>query len=122
LKLLCPYRYRIFTEESVKALNTIEVVFYKSEAVLLAWRAFNEEANRIPFNEQAFGDKHIRLLEEMGKAIGYRKIKWNNIKNYYYPVGLSSQIKDAETLQKTQIRIALKSLESEGEQNISEKI
>ena len=95
----------------------IDVIFYKSDKVRVVWKEFNEITNS-PENEmkaQSIKDKHLRLLEVMAEDIGYKEIKWENIKQYYYPVGLSNRLKDEAVLRKVQIDAGLAQIKREKE-------
>ena len=96
-------------EESVEALNMIDVVFYSSKGVREAWNAFNDATNLPDSNAklQTISDKHLRLLEVIAKDIGYKDIHWDNIKQYYYPIGLSTKKQDETVLRRVQIDAAL---------------
>lgn len=104
------YRYAIAEEENVRSLNSIEVVFHKNADVRKAWKAYMDEADKSPSNPQNINDKYIRLLEEMATACGYKKIKWDDLKKYYYPTGLLNRKTDDEVLKKLQIQTAEKAL------------
>ena len=66
---------------------------------------------------QMVSDKHLRLLEVIAEDIGYKKIRWDDIKEYYYPVGLSDKKRDEEILRKAQINVAVAQIEKEKEYN-----
>lgn len=90
--ILMSRRYDLASEESVSALNMIDVVFYRSNKVRSAWVSFKEAA-KMPDSSsklQTIGDKHLKLLEVIAEDIGYKDIRWDDIKNYYYPEGLST--------------------------------
>lgn len=104
---LMAHRYMIHAEESVKAINSIDVVFYDDKEVRKALTAFmNEAAKKIEFNPN-IGDKHLKLLEEMAKALKLEDIHWDNIKQSYYPNGLAQKIQDEDVLRKIQIQNAI---------------
>lgn len=103
---LMAYRFRLPEYENVKALNSIQVAFYGNESVQQAWKSFKEETDRIPFNDKRIADAHIKLLEEIGKACGYKNIKWNEIKDSYYPTGLADEIIETERLRKANLQRA----------------
>ncbi|MCE5236698.1 MAG: hypothetical protein LLF87_11700 [Eubacteriales bacterium] len=98
------YRYRYYCEENVRALNTIDVVFHNNREVRAAWKAFLDETDKVPVVDQNIMDKLVKLLEEMARAVGYKKINWDNIKKYYYPNGLSNQIMNEEMLKHLQVK------------------
>ena len=112
-------RYEISSEESVEALNMIDVVFYKSTKVRSAWRSFNGATNAqdLPTKGQTIADKHLKLLEVMAEDIGYKNIRWDDIKQYYYPVGLSTKKQDETVLRKVQIDAALAQIKESQEQS-----
>ena len=92
-------RYDIAAEESVNALNMIDVVFYQSEKVRSAWKSFLETTNQpdSPTRSQAINDKHLKLLEVIA----------DDIKQYYYPIGLSNLRQDEAVLRRVQIDAGL---------------
>lgn len=101
------YRYMIHAEESVKAINSVGVIFYKDVAVRKALESFmNEAAKSSEFNPN-IGDKHLKLLEEMAKALRLKDIHWDDIKQIYYPNGLAEKLHDEEVLRKIQIQNAV---------------
>ena len=91
LSILLSYRYEIANQENVNAMNRIQAVFYEDEDVLYAWKDFNnvtKDRNR----QNEIVDKYLKLLENMSKASGYKRLKWDDIKTYYFPDGLSKKI------------------------------
>lgn len=102
------YRYFVSEEENVKSLNSIDVVFHKDQKVRQAWKSYMDEADKPSLNPQQLNDKYIKLLEEMALACGYKDIRWDDLKRYYYPNGLSNRKKDDEVLKKLQIKAAEK--------------
>ena len=103
---LMAYRFKLSEYESVKALNSIQVIFYKHESVLQAWKNFKQETDRIPPDNKRIEDAYIKLLEEVGKACGYRNIKWDEIKDYYYPQFLADEIDENQRLRKANLQRA----------------
>ena len=103
---LMAYRFKISEYESVKALNSVQAIFYKNKEVQTAWKNFKQETDKIPFDNKRIEDTYIKLLEEVGKACGYRKIEWNEIKDYYYPSGLSEEINENQRLRKANLQRA----------------
>lgn len=111
--ILMSKRYNIIDRESVDALNMIDVFFYSDKKVREAWRKFME-ATRLPETQpnkgQTIDDKHLKLLETIAENIGYKEIKWDDIKDYYYPVGLSNKNFEEEQLRKAQLDLNLKQI------------
>ena len=102
------YRFFISEEENVKSLNSIDVVFHKNQKVRQAWKSYMDEADKPSSNPQQLNDRYIKLLEEMALACGYKDIRWNDLKRYYYPSGLLNRKNDDEVLKKLQIKAAEK--------------
>ena len=60
-------------------------------------------------------------MEVIAEDIGYQDIHWDDIKQYYYPVGLSTKKQDEAVLRKVQIDAALAQIkESQGHQNTAQ--
>ena len=110
------YRYMIHAEESVKAINSVDVVFYGNDNVRKALADFLNEAAKKPEFNPNIGDKHLKLLEEMAKTLKLNNIHWDNIKQSYYPSGLSQKIQDEEVLRKIQIQNAVETAQRNKEQ------
>ena len=103
---LMAYRYMIVAEPSVHALNSIDVVFYKDENVRRAYSDFLNEAAKRPEMNPNTADKHLKLLEEMAKALNLKNIHWDDIKQAYCPNGLFERLREEELLRKMQIQTA----------------
>ena len=113
---LMSYRYMIFNQESVNALNSIDIVFYKDEAVRKAYAAFLNETGKKPEFNPNTADKYLKLLEEMSKSLGLKDIHWDDIKQCYYPNGLAEKIQDEQMLRKVQIQNAMDAARQNAEQ------
>lgn len=115
---LMAYRYMISSEESVKALNSIDIIFYKDKAVRDAYKDFLNEANKRPELNPNIEDKHLKLLEMISKVLKLEEIHWDDIKHTYYPNGLSEKLQEETFLRKMQIQNAATAIErSEGGAN-----
>ena len=111
-EILMSYRYALHLKESVNALNKIDVIFYKDKKVLEAWKNFKNETLRAAQNlnnPNSIQDKQVKLLEEMANAIGYKKINWDNLKDYYFPQGLSSELHEEVLLRRAQLQNTIQS-------------
>lgn len=106
-KTLMAYRMPICSEESVIALNSIDVVFYKNRAVRKAYSDFLDEAAKRPEFNPNIADKHLKLLEEISKCLGLKDIHWNDIKQVYYPKGYADKIDEEAMLRKAQLQNAI---------------
>ena len=112
------YRFFISEEENVKSLNSIDVIFHKNQKVRQAWKSYMDEADKPSSNPQQLNDRYIKLLEEMALACGYKDIRWDDLKRYYYPSGLLNRKNDDEILTKLQIKTAEKTAsDAVGQQN-----
>ena len=104
---LMSYRYDICDEKNVAVLNKIDVVFQRNKNVINAYKEFKAEADNAALNidkpNQIF-DKHLKILEEMAKSLGYKNINWEVIKAYYLPQGLSSKLQEETMLRKAQLQ------------------
>lgn len=92
---LMAYRYALHLQESVNELNKIDIIFYDNENVIKAWKEFKAEALRAGKNAEnpnLLQDKQLKILEEMAIVLGYKKINWMEIKEFYYPKGLANKI------------------------------
>jgi hypothetical protein len=113
---LMAYRYMIVAEPSVHALNSIDVVFYKDEDVRRAYADFLNETAKRPEMSPNIPDKHLKLLEEMAKALNLKNIHWDDIKQAYCPNGLSEKIREEELLRKMQLQTAANNIETQKRQ------
>lgn len=113
---LMSYRYMIVAEESVHALNSVDVVFYKDTSVRKAYSDFLNEADKKPELNPNIADKHLKLLEEMAKALKLKDIHWDDIKHSYYPNGLREKTQEEALLRKVQIQNAINVNEDQKQQ------
>ena len=113
---LMSYRYMIVAEESVHALNSIDVVFYKESSVRKAYADFLNEADKKPELDPNIADKHLKLLEEMAKSLKLKNIHWDDIKHSYYPNGLREKTQEETLLRKVQIQNAINANEAQKQQ------
>ena len=113
---LMAYRYMIVAEPSVHALNSIDVVFYKDENVRRAYTDFLSEAAKRPEMNPNTLDKHLKLLEEIAKALKLKNIHWDDIKQSYCPNGLFEKIQEEQLLRKVQIETGVQALERQKNQ------
>ena len=103
---LMSYRYMIASEESVKALNSIDVIFYEDKAVRDAFKDFLNETDKKQELNPNIEDKHLKLLEVMSQALKLGDIHWDDIKHTYYPIGLMEKIEEETALRKAQLQSA----------------
>lgn len=113
---LMSYRYMISSAESVKALNSIDIIFYKDDDVRKAYSDFLNEADKNPEFNPNIGDKHLKLLEEMAKALRLKDIHWDEIKHSYYPEGLARKTQEEDMLRRAQLQNAIETKQRNAEQ------
>ena len=104
-KVLMTSRIYSWTVDSVHALNLIDVVFAKDEAVRAAWKELYEAYSSTEQSDLMANKRKklmYKLLEEIAKNIGYKKeITWETIQNPYIPQGMIDQLqKQAASQQK----------------------
>ena len=104
-------RYCISSEDNVKALNSIDVVFYNDTNVRKAYKNFLDETEKKLEQNPNIEDKHLILLEKISKVLKLKDIRWDEIKRYYYPSGLSEKIEEEITLRKVQLQNAFEKIE-----------
>lgn len=95
-KVLMSSRIYGWTNESVNALNVIDVVFVNDKGVRNAWKQLYDYLNvKDPdqYQIERIVKARYKLLEEIAASLGYRnKITWEEIQNSYKPVGIDSQM------------------------------
>ena len=99
---------RIFgwTNESVQAMNLIDIVFADDKAVRKQWKVcFDKMCVQNPTETELFKIKTERekLLETMAKSLGYKDIiTWESIQNPYIPKGMVELMEQQQAYQKNQ--------------------
>ncbi len=99
---------RIFgwTNESVQAMNLIDVVFADDKAVRKQWKiCFDKMCVENPTDTDLSKIKLERekLLEAMAKSLGYKDIiTWESIQNPYIPKGMTDLMAQQQAYQNNQ--------------------
>lgn len=92
-----------WTQESVHALNSIDIIFCDDAKVRSAWKDLNDKYHvSNPDQSQLRKIEHAqyKLLESMAVALGYKdKITWETIQNPYIPEGLITQLEAQKSSQ-----------------------
>lgn len=102
---------RIFgwTNESVQAMNLIDVVFADDKAVRRQWKTcFDKMCVENPTDTDLSKIKVERekLLEAMAKSLGYKDIiTWESIQNPYIPKGMTELMAQQQANQNNQFFI-----------------
>lgn len=93
-------------QDTVNALNTIDIVFSDDETVRKCWAdlLYKYKPN---YSTQEINTAQCKLLEAMAKALGYeKKITWETIQNPYLPEGLIQRMENAAKFEKGQLAMA----------------
>lgn len=103
-------RHSPLTEESVRALNMIDVVFFNSQPVRKLWREYFDMLNNGGLNNPvgwaARSKKNLELITEMAKVLGYGKeISHLDVDRVYYPEGLAGAAATQSELYQELLRV-----------------
>lgn len=105
-KILMTSRIFGWTNESVQAMNLIDIVFADDKDVRKQWRVcFDKMCVENPTETELSKIKTERekLLETMAKSLGYKDIiTWESIQNPYIPKGMTDLMEQQQTYQKNQ--------------------
>lgn len=93
------------TQDWARALNLIDVIFDGDAAVLAAWRNFYDYIHVRPMDMKQFEHRHIELLSEMAKVLGYRGLKQTDIDKFYSPQALGDEAARAFEIQLELLRV-----------------
>ena len=95
--------YGSWTQESVHALNSIDIVFCDDLNVRNDCKDLNDKyhvSNPDQSQLKKIEQAQYRLLESMANALGYKdKITWETIQNPYIPDGLVNQLEEQKASQ-----------------------
>lgn len=105
-KILMTSRIFGWTNESVQAMNLIDVVFADDKAVRKQWKiCFDKMCVENPTDTDLSKIKLERekLLEAMAKSLGYKDIiTWESIQNPYIPKGMIDLMAQQQAYQNNQ--------------------
>lgn len=107
LTLMAHRKRLVPTYDLVDSLNTIDVIFSNHQNVINLWheyyallcQKFDES------NYEARSHKHLQLLTEMSKVLGYKKIQQIDIDKFYIPTAHGSQLEMSQKLQTELLRV-----------------
>ncbi len=106
-KTLMTYRFFGWTNETVCALNVIEIVFSKDKKVIKQWKTYKDRLtieNPTQTDLQKIETEKNKLLEEMAKSLNY-PISWETIQNPYLPQGMIHALVQKQTFQNNQVQL-----------------
>jgi len=103
-------RHSTINDETVRALNLIDIVFHDSPSVRRLWREYFEMlCNEGLGNPQGYAQrqkKNLELITEMAKALGYgRYITHLDVDRVYCPVGLEGQVRRSQDISDELLRV-----------------
>lgn len=100
----------VWSVESVRAMNIIDIVFADDESVRKAW---NEYYQRLCVEQptetqlKQIQQTQDKMLETMAISLGYKgKITWETIQNPYIPKGMVAAMDQQQIIQKGQAELA----------------
>lgn len=106
--ILMAHRKRLIpTYDLVDSLNTIEVVFSSHKTVITLWHEYYTLLCQKfdDTNYEARSHKHLELLTEMAKVLGYKRIQQIDIDKFYVPIAHGSQLEMSTRLQTELLRV-----------------
>lgn len=98
-----------WTNETVRALNIIEIVFYDNKEVLQQWKVYYDKLcveNPTETDVKKIQTERNKLLETIAKSLGYKnQITWETIQNPYIPKGMLDMMEQQQKYQNNQVEI-----------------
>ena len=105
-KTLMTSRIYGWTNQSVNALNSIDIIFSDDEKVRKQWKVYYDKLcveNPTSTDLNKIKVEQDKLLEEMAKSLGYKdKISWETIQNPYIPKGMVELMNSQQQYQNNQ--------------------
>lgn len=105
-KILMTSRIYGWSNESVYALNIIDIVFSDEQEVIDKWHMYHDKLrieNPSETDLQKIREARNRLLETIAISLGYKdKITWSIIETPYIPTGMYEQMQQQKTFQQNQ--------------------
>lgn len=104
-KILMTSRIFGWTNDSVQAMNLIDVVFADDKDVCDQWKVcFDKMRIENPTETDLLKMKteKEKLLEKMAKSLGYKNITWESIQNPYMPKGMVDLMAQQQAFQNSQ--------------------
>lgn len=116
-------RHRVISDEIVRALNMIDVVFHDNKKVRQLWHEYYDMLHNTGLNNpvgwKQWNTKKVELITEIAKVVGYAKeITHIDADRVYMPAGLSEDALRAREIAGEQLRILR---EKRGLQQVSKK-
>ena len=93
-------------QDTVNALNTIDIIFVDDESVRKCWADLFSKY-KPNYSTQEITTAQCKLLEAMAEALGYeKKITWETIQNPYLPDGLVQRMEKTAKFEQGQLAMA----------------
>lgn len=106
-KTLMTYRSLGWANESIYALNIIDIVFAKDKEVLEQWKICKDKLtieNPSPTDFEKIRIEKYKLLEKMAQSLKYN-ISWEIIQNPYLPQGVVDELLQRQNIQNYKIKL-----------------
>ena len=91
-------------QEWVNALNLIDVVFGDNRKVVTLWHEYHEMFYRKDRDFAGEDRKHLDLLYEIARELGYENLQQTDIDRFYAPRGIGDQSKLNEEIQQENLK------------------
>ena len=108
-KVLMISRSYGWTQQSVDALNIIDIVFSDDKKVKKQWKIYYDKLcveNPTETESKKIKIEQEKLIETIAKSLGYKnKISWETIQNPYIPKGLVDSINQQQMFQAGQLKV-----------------
>lgn len=110
LTTLLATRHSPITDETVRALNLIDIVFHDAAQVRALWHEYfgmlNNEGLNNPSGWSQRQKKNLEMITEMARTLGYgHAITHLDVDRVYYPVGLGQQAQRAQEISDELLRV-----------------
>ena len=106
-KTLMTQRGVVMSYAWVNAINSIPIVFSDTKSVIDALGCFMRAVSTVPFNNEEFENKKVKLLESMSTSLGYAKnIDWEQLRGAYIPQWVQDEITFNAKLRDAQLTFA----------------
>lgn len=92
-----------FSQEMVKALNTIDVVFSDNATVVALWHKYYSLLSQPPGQER--DHTWLELLTAMAKDLRYSSLKQTDLDKFYVPQGHVDQLEFQREVQGEWLRV-----------------
>jgi hypothetical protein len=110
LGTLIATRHMPISDEVVRALNMIDIIFYDKKEIRKLWREYFEMLSNAGLNNQIGanqrGLKNLELIHAMAKSLGYGvAITHLDVNRIYSPIGLEEKAAFDQELSKEFMRV-----------------